>query len=142
MNPSRLLCVALAACASAALCVHAELVVIVNPKNPVTALSAHQVAQIYLGRTGSFPGGGRATPIDLSEGAALRDEFYLKVSERNPGQVRAYWSKQLFSGNGTPPREVATTAEMKRAVAADPTAIGYVERSALDGSVKEILAVR
>src|SRR5690348_8435780 len=83
----------------------AEFIVVVNPKNPVTSLSARQVAQIYLGRVGSFPSGGRATPIDLPEGTPLRDEFYARVAEKNSDQVKAYWSKQLFSGNGTPPRE-------------------------------------
>jgi ABC-type phosphate transport system substrate-binding protein len=120
----------------------AEFVVVVNPKNPVSSLTARQVAQIYLGRVGSFAGGGQATPIDLPEGTPLRDEFYAKVAEKNAGQVKAYWSKQLFSGNGTPPREVASIAEVKRAVAGDATAIGYIDRAALDASVKEIFSVR
>jgi len=64
------------------------------------------------------------------------------VAEKNAGQVKAYWSKQLFSGNGTPPREVASVAEVKRAVAGDATAIGYIDRAALDASVKEIFSVR
>ena len=120
----------------------AEFVVVVNPKNPVTSLTARQVAQIYLGRVGSFPAGGRATPIDLPEGTALRDEFYARVAEKNPDQVKAYWAKQLFSGNGTPPREAPGVAEVKRTVAADATAIGYIDRASLDASVKEILSVR
>lgn len=120
----------------------AEVVVIVNPKNPAASLSAEQVAQIYLGRAGSFPGGGAATPLDIKEGAALRDEFYAKVTDKNPGQVKSYWSKQMFSGKGSPPRELASAAEIRRAVAADPGAIGYIDRAALDGSVKEVLTVR
>jgi ABC-type phosphate transport system substrate-binding protein len=132
----------IAAAALAACPACAEFVVVVNPKNPATALTARQVAQIYLGRVGSFPSGGQATPLDLPEGTALREEFYAKVAEKNAGQMRAYWSKQLFSGNGTPPREVASVAEAKRVIATDPTAIGYIDRAALDASVKEILTVR
>jgi ABC-type phosphate transport system substrate-binding protein len=131
-----------AALAIAALPAFADLVVIVNPRNPTATLTAQQVALIYLGRSGSFPAGGQATPIDLKEGMPLRDEFYTKVTEKNPGQVKAYWSKQLFSGAGTPPREMGSPADVKRAVAADPTAIGYVDRASLDASVKEILTVR
>lgn len=120
----------------------ADLVVIVNPKNPTTHLSADQVAQIYLGRTGSFPGGGAASPVDLKEGDALRDEFYTKVAEKSPGQLKAYRAKQMFSGAAAPPREVASAADVRRAVASDPSAIGYIDRGALDSSVKEILTVR
>lgn len=131
-----------AAVAFAAVPALADLVVIVNPKNASASLTPQQVAQIFLGRSGSFPSGGAATPLDLKDGTALRDEFYTKVAEKSPGQVKAYWAKQMFSGNGSPPRELATPAEVKRAVAADPTAIGYIDRASLDGTVKEILTVR
>jgi ABC-type phosphate transport system substrate-binding protein len=121
--------------------VRAELVVIVSAKSPVTSLSREQVAQLFLARATSFPGGGAVTPLDQKEGVALRDEFYTKVVDKNPGQVKAYWAKQMFSGNGSPPRELGSSADVKRAVAADPTAIGYVEKAALDGTVKGVLTV-
>src|SRR4029450_13853920 len=85
------------ALAALALPAQAELVVIVNPKNPAASLSADQVAQVFLGRSNSFPGGGAATPVDQKEGTALRDEFYTRVTDKNPGQVKAYWAKQMFS---------------------------------------------
>ena len=34
------------------------------------------------------------------------------------------------------PKEVGDSAAVKKAVAADPKAIGYIEKSAVDGSVK------
>ena len=55
--------------------------------------------------------------------------------------MKAYWAKQMFSGNGSPPRELASSADVKRAVAADPTAIGYVEKGAVDSSVKSVLTL-
>jgi ABC-type phosphate transport system substrate-binding protein len=127
---------------SLALPAGAELVVIVNPKNPVASMSADQVAQVFLGRASSFPGGGAATPLDQKEGAAVRDEFYTKVAEKNAGQVKAFWAKQMFSGKGQPPRELETSADVKRMVASDPSAIGYVEKSAVDPTVKSVLAVK
>jgi ABC-type phosphate transport system substrate-binding protein len=129
------------ALAALAIPVRAELVVIVNPKNPVASMSREQVAQVFLGRTSSFPGGGAATPIDQKEGAAERDEFYTKVADKNAGQVKAFWAKQMFSGNGSPPRELTSSADVRRAVAADPSAIGYVDKGALDSSVKSLLTV-
>jgi len=80
--------------------------------------------------------------VDQKEGSALRDEFYAKVADKNPGQVKAFWAKQMFSGKGQPPREVASSADVKKAVAADPGAIGYIEKGALDGTVKSVLAVQ
>ena len=142
MNKTRMVRLLAATVAFAALPALADLIVIVNPKNASASLTPQQVSQIFLGRAGSFPAGGAATPLDLKDGTPLRDEFYSKVAEKNPGQVKAYWAKQMFSGNGSPPRELATPADVKRAVAADPTAIGYIDRASLDGSVKEVLTVR
>lgn len=125
-----------------ALPAQAELVVIVNPKNPIATLSTEQVSQLFLGKSAAFPGGGAATPLNFSEGSALRDEFYTKVTDKSPGQVKAYWAKQMFSGKSSPPKELASTADVKKAVAADPAAIGYVEKSALDATVKSVLVVQ
>jgi ABC-type phosphate transport system substrate-binding protein len=121
---------------------HADLVVIVNPKNPATSLSAEQAAQLFLGKSASFPGGAAATALNLVEGAALRDEFYGKVADKTPGQVKAYWAKQMFSGKGSPPKELASVAEVKKAVASDPSAIGYVDKGAVDASVKGVLTIQ
>jgi ABC-type phosphate transport system substrate-binding protein len=134
--------IVLAALVSFAFPACAEFVVIVNPKNPAASLTAEQVAQVFLGRTSSFPGGGPATPVDQKEGVALRDDFYTKVADKNPGQVKAYWAKQMFSGKGSPPKELASSADVKKAVASDPAAIGYVEKSALDGTVKGVLTIQ
>jgi len=127
--------------ATLALPAAAELVVIVNPKNASASMTADQVAQVFLGRASTFPGGGTAVPVDQKEGAGARDEFYTKVADKNAGQVKAYWAKQMFSGKGSPPKELASSADVKKAVAADPSAIGYIEKSALDGTVKGVLSV-
>ena len=141
MRKNWLVAILAAAGFAAAIPARAELVVIVAAKNPTTSLTKEQAAQLFLGKSATFPGGGTATPLDLAEGAATRDEFYAKVTEKNAGQLKAYWAKQMFSGNGSPPRELASSADVKRAVAADPTAIGYVEKGAVDSSVKSVLTL-
>jgi len=64
----------------------AEFVVVVNPKNPVSSLTARQVAQIYLGRVGSFAGGGQATPIDLPEGRRCATSSTRRWRKRTPAK--------------------------------------------------------
>ena len=82
-----------------------------------------------------------AQPVDLPESAPLRDQFYSKVACRTAMQVKATWSKLVFSGKGIPPKELGTAADVKRFVAANPNAIGYIEKSAVDASVKVVLSV-
>ena len=113
----------------------AEMVVVVNPKNPATRMFSEQAAQFFLGKSSVF------TPIDYDDGAAIRNEFYAKVLHKDAAQVKTIWSKLVFTGKATLPKEVAGSAEVKKAVAADPKAIGYIDKSALDGSVKAVLSV-
>lgn len=120
----------------------AEVVVIVSKANPLASMSAEQVAQIYTGASNAFPGGGLATPLDQPEGSAVREEFLAKVLERNAAQFKALWSRLIFSGKGTRPRTPGSSADVKKAVAADPAAIGFIERSALDDTVKAVLSVK
>ncbi|MES2153477.1 MAG: hypothetical protein V4508_27170 [Pseudomonadota bacterium] len=113
----------------------AEIVVIVNPKNPATRMFSEQASQFFLGKSTMF------TPIDLPESAATRGDFYQKLCGKDSSQVKAIWSKIVFTGKGQPPKEYASAAEVKKAVAADPTAIAYIDKSAVDDSVKVILSL-
>ena len=119
----------------------AELVVIVSANSPVTALTENQVADLYLGRTSQLPSGAPALPIDLADDTVNRAHFYRIVCGKSPAQLRAYWSKLIFTGGGQPPREVADAEAMKRLVAGGPNAIGYIDRSQLDPTVKAVLAL-
>ncbi len=114
----------------------AEIVVIVNPKNPASRMFTEQAAQFFLGKSALF------TPIEYHEGAAIRNEFNTKVLGKEPAQVKAIWTKLVFTGKGSAPKEFASSAEVKKAVAADPSAIGYIDKSALDDTVKVILTVQ
>jgi ABC-type phosphate transport system substrate-binding protein len=119
----------------------ADVVVIVNPKNPLASLTAEQVGQIYTGATSAFPNGAAAVPLDQPEGA-VRDEFLAKVVGKSAQQVKAIWSRLIFSGKGTKPKVLDSSADVKRQVAADANAIGFIEKSAADATVKTVLEAR
>ena len=119
-----------------------ELVVIVSAKSPVTALRPEQVTDIFLGQIANFPGGGEAVALDQSIGSPERDEFYTKVASKTRPLVKAYWTKMIFTGRGQPPKEIAGSAAVRKMVADNPALIGYIDKSALDASVKTVLLVR
>lgn len=120
----------------------ADLVVIVSAKNPVTALRPDQVAAIFLGEGVRFPDGAEAVPLDQPLGSKLRDEFYERVAGKTPVLLKAHWSKMVFTGRGQPPGEAPGSAEVRRRVAENPELIGYIERGALDASVRPVLVLR
>lgn len=115
----------------------AEIAVVVNPAN-ANAVSADDLNRLFLGRASSFADGSKATPLNLVEGQASREEFDNKVLNRSSSQLKAYWSKLVFTGKGTPPKELADDAAVKAAVAADATAIGYISSGSADASVKVV----
>jgi len=114
----------------------ADVVAVVSSKNPVTSLSHAQVADIFLGKTARFPDGTVAVPIDQAEGSAARDEFYATFAGKSPVQVKSHWTKIIFTGRGQPPRAVSNGTEVRQLIAANSQAISYIERSAVDSSVK------
>lgn len=120
--------------------VWADVAVVVSAKSPVSSLTAEQVSQIFLGKTSTFPGGQQALPIDQAEGQAARDEFYSKITGKSAAQVKAYWSKLIFTGKGQPPKEVPNSAEVKKLVANNPNTIAYIDKASVDSSVKVVLS--
>ncbi len=113
----------------------ADVAIIVSPKNALSGVTPAQVADIFLGRTSRFPDGSPAMPCDLPEGSATRDEFYSKIAGKSAAQVKAYWSKLIFTGRGQLPREVASNEEAKKLVAENPRAVCYIDKNAVDRSV-------
>lgn len=112
----------------------------VGPKTANAALTKEQATAIFLGKNSNLPNGAPAVLFDLPESNPLRDEFYTKVTGKSAAQVKAHWAKMSFTGKGTPPREVASSSELKKAIAGIVGGIGYIEKAALDDSVRSVLA--
>jgi ABC-type phosphate transport system substrate-binding protein len=108
-----------------------DIVVVMSPS--AVALSKDQVAKLYLGRSNDLK------PLDLPPSNPTREAFYKKATDRDAAQIKALWSRITFTGEGLPPKEVPDATAVKKSVAADPKAIGYIEKADLDASVKVIL---
>jgi ABC-type phosphate transport system substrate-binding protein len=114
----------------------ADVVAVVSARSAVDHLSRKDVADLYLGRTTRFPDGTAALPIDQDEGVAERDAFYTHIVGKSPAQLKAHWSKIIFTGRGKPPMSTPTGLEARKLVAGNPHAIAYLDRGMVDSSVK------
>lgn len=112
----------------------AEVVVVVSVQNPVEALSQAELRDIYLGRMNRLPNGSAVTPLDQREGSAAHRTFYREYMAQTPAQIKAHWSRLIFTGRGQPPRSVADDSAMADAVAASPVALGYLDSAYLDSA--------
>lgn len=119
----------------------AEVAVIVHPSLGVSTLTESEVSRLFLGKVKDFPGGGQAVPINQDDGSAARDAFNEAICKKNSSQYKAYWSQLVFTGKGTPPKDVGKDAAVKALIAANPNMIGYVNSSVVDASVKVVYKI-
>ncbi len=112
----------------------ADVAVIVHPSNSVS-INEDEIRSLFLGKHRSFNTGQDAQVITLGSDQAGRSRFIELALGKNDSQLKAYWAQLLFTGKGVPPKEVTST-EMLKLIANTPNAIGYIDSTQVDGSVK------
>lgn len=116
----------------------AEIAVVVGSGSSISATDANEIQRLYLGKSKTL-GGVDATPLNQSKGDTL-DAFNKAALNKSSSQIKAYWSKLVFTGKGTPPKEVGSDADVIAAVSSDTSAVGYIDASAVTGDVKVLLS--
>jgi ABC-type phosphate transport system substrate-binding protein len=112
-----------------------DVLVIINKDNP-NAVNAEFVTRVYTGALKGWPDGNAVMVFDQSDETEVRELFCASVLRRSLANVKAIWSQNIFTGKGMPPKVAAPDAAMKRAVASNRYAIGYIRASQLDDTVK------
>ena len=113
---------------------------IVVHRERTEALDIEDVARIYLRKRRFWENGAPIVALHRELGTAARASFSRRVLRADPGQLRAYWDQQYFAGI-FPPEVLSSDAAVKRYVAADRDAIGYIEWSEVDDSVRVVLKI-
>jgi ABC-type phosphate transport system substrate-binding protein len=114
----------------------ADLVVVVNPKSGVDKLNRDEVVNIFLGRYRQLPSGMPALPADLPATQPDKAVFYRLLVDKELAEINSYWARLIFSGRTVPPKQSTGNDDLLKWVAATPGAIGYIERSKVDGRVR------
>ncbi len=114
------------------------LVVVVHPTSRTVELATDDMAAIYLKKK-RFWGNGRAiVPLNRDASSSVRTTFTQHVFGDQARRLGVYWNRQYFQGV-LPPATLASDEAVKRFVAAEPNAIGYIRASVADRSVKVVL---
>ncbi|NMG73834.1 hypothetical protein GPA25_03585 [Aromatoleum diolicum] len=119
-------------------CALAQIVIVSGAQSPLPELTRTQVEQFYLGRAHSLPDGVAVTLADLPA-SPLRDRFYQNLTGKNPGQIRAHWSRMVFTGRALPPQEAADIAQLRQWLNSIPNMIGYMPSAEADSRVRVLL---
>ena len=118
----------------------AEVVVVVGADSRITNLSEAELRQLFTGQLRAVEGE-RVQVLDLPQSDSARDDFYQKLLGRGPNQMRSYWARMIFTGQGQPPREVSSVQEMRLLVGSSGNQIGYLPSSEVDDSVRVLFTL-
>lgn len=117
----------------------AEPVVIVNPRNPVQALSREEARKLILGEQLGWPNADVVELIELRSEDPAISAAILALTHKTLSQIHAQWNRLVFSGQANPPQRLATEAEVRAAVARSPGGVAVIDSTSADGSVKVVL---
>lgn len=118
-----------------------DVAVVTHPSTPIATLTPEQAANIFLDKTSSFPDGSKALPVDQNDGEISRTVFYKKVVKKDASQLNAYWARLIFTGKGHPPKAALDDDEVLELVSSTPNSIGYINKEAVDDTVKVLFVV-
>lgn len=113
----------------------AEIAVIVHLDN-VEKLDKGSIAKIYLGKVKRFSNGKTVLPLDQKSGSEIRVQFLDAVVGKTESQMKAYWSRLIFTGKGVPPQILENDAEVKNTVSRNQDSMGFIDAASVDTTVK------
>lgn len=118
---------------------HAELLVVVHKDNPIDEISSSDLARLFLGKADTFSSGGSAEAVNHLSKSPAYITFGTKYLKRNATQLKGYWAKVMFSGSGTPPKELSTDLDVINYISTNTQAISYIDSGSLTDAVKAIV---
>jgi ABC-type phosphate transport system substrate-binding protein len=109
--------------------------VFVNSNVPDSALTQTEIQNIYLGKKDKWNDNQKINFTALN-GGACHEAFLKQDVGRTDFQFQNYWKKQIFTGQGQPPRSFGSDAELVDYVSRTTGAIGYSCTQPDTGKVK------
>lgn len=116
----------------------ADISVIVNPAN-AQAIDKVTLRKIFLGKQSRFPDGTPVASLVQPEESRTAQQFNLLLLNKNKIQYKSYWARLIFTGQGHPPETAYNDREVIEFVKDHPEAVSYIDSSALNKDVKEVL---
>jgi hypothetical protein len=93
-----------------------------------------------MGEKSSWPGGKRVTVLMLAANQPERGVILREVFKMNESDYTKYFLQAAFTGRvQAAPKDLPSAARMKSRLAANPYAIGYLNKGDVDDSVRVLL---
>ncbi|PCI44591.1 MAG: hypothetical protein COB51_09945 [Moraxellaceae bacterium] len=113
----------------------ADIAMVVHKDSSLSSVEMKDVKLLYLGKRKKIAGI-KVIPIALPDDHATTKKFVNGVLSKTLKQHRGYWARLVFTGKGSPPVKVRTSAELKKWVSQNTDGIGFIDAKDIDDSVK------
>lgn len=112
-------------------------VLVTNKDNSMSSIAKADLKRVYTGKMKKV-GGNTVIPIMLADNVPVTTQFLDEIVDKTPDAYKKFWVQQQIKGLGTAPMTQKTSAAAKLIAAGIPGALTYIEKSALDDTVKEV----
>ena len=117
-----------------------EIDIVVPKSNQVGPLSREEVRRIFMSEKSSWPGGKHITVLMFAPGQRERAIVLRDLFKMNEADYTKYFLQAAFTGRvQAPPKDLPSAAQVKARLAANPNAIGYLNKQDVDDSVRVVL---
>jgi ABC-type phosphate transport system substrate-binding protein len=113
---------------------------VVVSKSSKQTISQSDAKEVFAGSKTTWSNGNKVQVVDQS-GSDVGKIFYDKFLGKSVNQVRVQWTKLVLSGQATAPVKAADDDDVKKNVAGNANALGYISSKSLDSSVKELFRI-
>jgi len=122
--------------------VDAQISIVIAKSSTLDSSAATRVGikEIFTGTRLKWANGAKISVIDQAD-TDVGKKFYTTVIGKSVNDMRKQWAKLLLSGQASAPVKCPSDKAVKKVIAGNPNAIGYVSTSALDDTVKEVLRI-
>ena len=114
----------------------AEDVAIVNGASTVSALTADQAKDLFLGKKSTWDDGSKVVIVVAKDGPG--SDAVMKLVGKSEQQFQTAWKKLIFTGKGSMPEMADSDDAVVAFVAKTPGAIGLVDKAKVKDGVKGI----
>ena len=113
----------------------AQIAVVVHPASRAGTMPPDHIALYFQGKSNAL------TPLEQDKHSAIRRRFYQQIGNMTLSQIESNWARLEFTGRGAAPQTYPSDAAIKKAMAGDQSAIGYINKVSVDKTVKVILVL-
>jgi ABC-type phosphate transport system substrate-binding protein len=115
-----------------------SLSVVTSSKNSVASVSQAEIEDLFMGRSFSFPDGKKVRIIIKTETDPDHKFFTEQFLKKSLSSFKSHWARLIFTGRARPPLIVNSDDQVKKAIAEDPSSLGYISTESLTSELKEI----